>query len=285
MAGGLHPGTRVDFPRKPEEISAEQPAREASGILVVRTAFLRRRKSVPGRKLPRPSSRALAILFGFVLACGLAAAVHRRVLDSEFAARVAQSRAAPFELKRIRQELVEMRGDETTLGNALDARLKYFESARRNRFYVSIDTRKLELSFHFADKILRDAPVEIGPARTITVGKKTWTFAPLSGAFTVKTRYEHGGWRAPEWAYAMNGRKPPRPLPTIPEGLGRYVVVLENDYVIHSPPPPESPLKGAKPGSFLVPESDLAAIWPRIGPGTRVYVFGPEESATKGEEP
>jgi hypothetical protein len=101
----------------------------------------------------------------------------------------------------------------------------------------------------------------------------------------VKTKHENGGWKAPEWVYAMNGRKPPRPLPTIPSGLGRYVIVLENDYVIHSPPPPESPLRGAKPGSFLVPEADLAAIWPRIGPPTRVYVFGPEEDAGEGKQP
>jgi hypothetical protein len=43
--------------------------------------------------------------------------------------------------------------------------------------------------------------------------------------------------------------------------------------VLHSPPPPESPLKGARPGSFEAPEDDIAAIWKRIGPETRVYVF------------
>ncbi|HXM76073.1 MAG TPA: hypothetical protein VN971_04800, partial [Thermoanaerobaculia bacterium] len=64
-------------------------------------------------------------------------------------------------------------------------------------------------------------------------------------------------------------------------GLGRYVIVLSEDAVIHSPPPPESPLKGVKPGSFLVPEADLAAIWKRVGPRTRVYVF--QESRGKRE--
>ena len=50
----------------------------------------------------------------------------------------------------------------------------------------------------------------------------------------------------------------------MPNGLGRYVIFLPNSYVIHSPPPPDSPLQGPKPGSFMVPEADLAAIWPRI---------------------
>jgi len=71
----------------------------------------------------------------------------------------------------------------------------------------------------------------------------------------------------------MNGVKPPSSPQPIEGGLGRYVIVLSEDAVIHSPPPPESPLKGVKPGSFLVPEADLAAIWKRVGPRTRVYVF------------
>jgi hypothetical protein len=71
----------------------------------------------------------------------------------------------------------------------------------------------------------------------------------------------------------MNGAAPPKSRPTVANGLGRYVIALGNQYVIHSPPPSDSPLKGAKPGSFMVPEADLAAIWKRIGPETRVYVF------------
>ena len=54
--------------------------------------------------------------------------------------------------------------------------------------------------------------------------------------------------------------------------LGKYVIFLPDNYVIHSPPS-DSPLKGPKPGSFMVPEADLAAIWPRITKDTRVYIF------------
>ena len=61
--------------------------------------------------------------------------------------------------------------------------------------------------------------------------------------------------------------------PTIPNGLGKYVLFLPNGYVIHTPPSEESPLKGAKPGSYMVPEETLAAIWPRIHKGTPVYIY------------
>jgi hypothetical protein len=271
MAGPLQLAGAMDTPPSAGAAPPPRRAKDASGILAVRTRFLPKRG--PRRKFPRPGSRALVVLFVLVAAVGILAAVHRRALERDFAARVTFSRAAPYEIKRIRHELAELELNEKELANALDVRLKYLEAAKRNEFYIAIDTKKRDFSFHFADKILRDAPVEIGPSRTIVAGKRKWTFAPLTGAFSVGKKFEGGGWTVPEWVYRMNGAKPPKSPPTIPNGLGRYVIVLENEYVIHSPPPPDSPLRGAKPGSFMVPEADLAAIWKRVGPETRVYVF------------
>ena len=246
-------------------------ARDASGILAVRTGIFGKRAF--RRKLPRPGSGFLLFLFLAVAVGGAAAALHRRALEREFASQVTLSQATPFEIKRIRRELLDLEVDEKSLANALDTRLKYLENARRKEFYIAIDTRKREFSFHFADKVLRDAPVEVGAPKTIISGKKTWTFAALTGSFNVTRKFENGDWRAPEWVYRMDGRKPPKELPTVANGLGRYVIDLGNDYVIHSPPGPDSPLKGVKPGSFMVPDADMAAIWPRVGPATRVYVF------------
>jgi hypothetical protein len=249
---------------------AATPAREPSGILAVKTRFQRKRA---GRKLPRPGARTLLVLFVAVLGAAIAATVHRRLLESEFETRVSRSRATPYEIKRIRRELAELELDEKALASALDTRLKRVEAAKRNEFYVSIDTKRKTFSFRFADKTVRDAPVEIGPPRTITAGRKKWTFAPLTGAFNVAGKVEDGSWRVPEWVYFASGARPPRTPRTVRNGIGKYVLLLGNDYVIHSPPSPESPLKGAKPGSFMVPEADLAAIWRRVGPETRVYVF------------
>lgn len=258
-------------PTNPTSVpNAGTPAREPSGILAVKTRFQKKRA---GRKLPRPETRTLLVLFVAVLVAAIAATVHRRHLESEFETRVARSRATPYEIKRIRAELADLELDQKNLANALDTRLKRLEATKRNEFYVSIDTRRKTFAFRFADKTLRDAPVEIGPARTIASGKRTWTFAPLTGSFNVEGKVQDGNWRVPEWAYLASGARPPRSLPTVKNGMGKYVLLLGNDYVIHSPPSPDSPLKGAKPGSFMVPEADLAAIWRRVGPETRVYVF------------
>ena len=71
----------------------------------------------------------------------------------------------------------------------------------------------------------------------------------------------------------MNNQKVPETRPTVEDGLGKYVIFVGNGYAIHSPPAENSPLKGAKPGSFMVPDDDLRAIWPRIHIGTPVYIF------------
>ena len=261
----------MSSPPPPDPPPTPALARDASGILAVRTGVLRKRGF--RRKLPRPGSGFLLFLFLAIAVGGAAAALHRRVLEREFASQVTLSKATPFEIKRIRRELLDLEVDEKSLANALDTRLKYLENTRRKEFYIAIDTRKREFSFRFADKVLRDAPVEVGMPRTIVSGKKTWTFAPLTGAFNVTQKFENSNWKVPEWVYRIDGRKPPKELPTVANGLGRYVIDLGNDYVIHSPPAPDSPLKGVKPGSFMVPDADLAAVWPRVGPATRVYVF------------
>jgi hypothetical protein len=52
------------------------------------------------------------------------------------------------------------------------------------------------------------------------------------------------------------------------------VLFLPNGYAIHTQPSEESPLQGVKPGSYMVPEDALRAIWPRIVTGkTQVYIF------------
>jgi hypothetical protein len=248
---------------------------EQSGIISVKTAFLTRTQAFrrPGKLFRPPLVVNLSLLL-FAFALAGAVWLHRRSLDRRFARVVQQNAAAPFELKRIRQELATMETDEKTLERLLDARLKYLSNLRRNEFYIAIDTRAKKLSFHFADHVIRDAPVEIGAARTIEGRKgERWTFAPLTGSFNVRQKLEGAAWRVPAWVYVMKGERPPREAPRVPAGLGKLVLVLSEDYVIHSPPAPESPLQGPKPGSFMVPEADLAAIWKRIGPETRVYIF------------
>lgn len=254
---------------------------EQSGIFAVRTGFLRITQQFRRpKKLPRPSWAVNGTLLALAGTLALGATLHRGSLERRFAATVQKSAGLPFEIKKARQALVDLEADEKTLGTTLDARMKYAQSLESEDFYIVIDTLKKRFFFQYGDKIVRESKAEPGPARTFEVGKKRWTFPALSGAFSIREKLESADWKPPAWVYAMNGVKPPDASPAtsaVRAGLGRYVLVLSGgEAVVHSPPPPESPLKGPKPGSIEVPEADLAAVWKRIGPRTRVYVFGPD---------
>jgi hypothetical protein len=245
-----------------------------SGIIAVRTGFMRiTRNFGRPRKLPRPSWRLSVGLLALGAALAGMAALHRGSLDRRFALTIRESAAMPFEIKRVRAELADLQEDEKTLGRELDARLKYVQSLKSEDFYIVLDSAQRRMRFQYGDRVVRDAPALPGPSRTVKVGERHWTFPPLSGAYSIREKLEDADWAPPPWVYAMNGLPRPSSPREIEGGLGRYVLVLSDDAVIHSPPPPESPLRGPKPGSFQVPEADLAAIWKRVGPRTRVYVF------------
>ena len=246
----------------------------ASGIVRVRTAFMPRMSRAPRRKLPRPSLLVNLVLLGLAAILASGAALHRKSLDERLQPLLSEPDAAPFEIRRIREDLAEQQLDERTLEAELRARLDYARSQKAREFYVVVDTTRKRFAFKFGDKVLRDAPVDVGAPRVIQgKGGKSWTFVPVTGAFSVQQKLEDADWSIPGWVYALNGREPPRSVPEVTGGLGKYVLVFAGNYVIHSPPSRDSPLKTVKPASFMVPEADLAAIWRRVGPGTRVYVF------------
>ncbi|HUJ14996.1 MAG TPA: hypothetical protein VL284_14515 [Thermoanaerobaculia bacterium] len=179
----------------------------------------------------------------------------------------------PAELNRIRNDLAQMDLTQAQLGKDLDARMQYLQALQSEDFWISIDTSKKKMQFRLGKDVVREADVQVGEPKTLTSSGKTWTFYPLKGGFNVIGKDDDYDTPVAEWVYALNGQPIPATRPAIHNWLGHYVIFLPNNYVIASPPPPESPLRGPKPGSFMVPEDDLAAIWPRITTNTRVYIF------------
>jgi hypothetical protein len=225
------------------------------------------------RSFPRPPLWLNLLLL--VLAFGIFAyARHQRsVIREKTALLFKPSATSPAELNRIRAELSDMDLTRAQLEKQLDAKMAYLKVRESNAFYLSIDTTTRKLYLRLGNNIVREADVQVGEGRTIKSGAHTWTFVPLRGDFNVTGKSTSYAWQVPEWLYAMRNEPVPAERPTIQNGLGNYVVFLPDNYVIHSPPPPESPLQGPKPGSIMVPEADLAAIWPRITTATHVYIF------------
>lgn len=238
----------------------------------------RRSEERPGapdrRTFPRPPLWLNLLLLFLGVAAVLWGRHHREQVSQRFAHVIAREAHTPADVKRAKDELAEMDLTRESLQQQLQGRTEFVNSLKSENFYLSIDSQQKKLRFYYGDTVLREADVEIGETRNVTSGGRTWTFMPAKGAFHVEAKVADHVWEVPEWVYAMNGEAVPQQRPRVEGGLGRYVIFLPNGYVIHSPPVEGSPLTGPKPGSFMVPEADLRAIWARIHKDkTQVYIF------------
>ncbi len=232
-----------------------------------------RSESSDRRSFPRPPLWLNILLLLIAAATFAYARHHRDEVKRETAALFKPTPSSPAELNRIREQLSDMDLSQQQLAKELDGKLQYLQSLKGEEFYISINTKTRKMEFRLGKDVVRDCDVQIGEAKTLTSNGKTWTFVPLKGGFTVIGKDQDYAWKVPQWVYVMDGKTPPADPPVIENGLGKYVIFLPDNYVIHSSPAPDSPLKGPKPGSYMVPEADLAAIWPRITKETRVYIF------------
>jgi hypothetical protein len=227
------------------------------------------------RSFPRPPLWLNLLLLILGIAGIAFARYHRDRVSNRFADVIKEESRTPADVKKMKEELAAMDLTREQLQNELEGRQKMMAGLKSENFYLSIDTASRKFRFYYGDTVLREGDVTIGESKSIEgPDKKTWTFVPLKGAVPVESKIVGLDWQVPEWFYPMNNEPIPANRPVIPNGIGKYVLTLPNGYVIHSPPSQESPLKGAKPGSFMVSEADLAAIWERINKGTTtVYVF------------
>lgn len=225
------------------------------------------------RSFPRPPLWLNLLLLIVAAATFAYARYQRDTIEKKTAVLFATSDNHPAELNKIRNDLAQMDLTQAQLAQEINARAAYLQTIQSEQFYISIDTQRKKMQFRLGKDIVRECDVQIGEARTLTAPGKTWTFYPLKGGFNVIDKDDDYKTPVAEWVYPLAGQPIPSQRPAMHDWLGHYVIFLPNNYVIASPPPPDSPLKGPKPGSFMVPEDDLAAIWPRITTQTRVYIF------------
>ena len=230
-------------------------------------------KSPERRSFPRPPLWLNLLLLIVAVATFAYARYRHDDIERKSSVLFQKNENNPAELNRMRDELAQMDLNKQQLAKELDGRMQYLQSLEGEEFYISIDTNTKKMQFRIGKDVVREAPVEIGEPKTLTAGGKTWTFTQLKGGVTVSGKDNSYDTPIPPWVYVMNQQPIPAERPTMHNWLGNYVIFLPNNYVIESTPPPASPLKGPKPGSFMVPEEDLAAIWPRITNQTRVYIF------------
>ncbi|HET7433596.1 MAG TPA: hypothetical protein VFN10_02665 [Thermoanaerobaculia bacterium] len=225
------------------------------------------------RSFPRPPLWLNLLLIVLGIGGVIFARTRRERVETEFKHVIQEEQRTPDDVKKLKEQLAEMGLTRDALQRELESRKKMIANLKAEDFYLSIDTAKKKWRFNYGDTTLRDGDLTVGDSKTITGNGKSWTFVPLKGAFGVEAKYVDYAWEVPDWVYAMNGQPAPATSPTLTGGLGKYVVFLPNGYVIHSPPDASSPLKTAKPGSFMMSDADLRAIWPRLHKGTPVYIY------------
>ncbi|HEX9985497.1 MAG TPA: L,D-transpeptidase [Thermoanaerobaculia bacterium] len=232
------------------------------------------RPDSPNRRTsPRPPLWLNLTLLVLALGTFAWARYHRNQVQEKATRLFKPTPASPQEMNRIRDELASLDLSREQLEKELENRLAFVRSLEGEEFYISIDSERRKFQLRLGKNVAREADVQIGAPRTVEAEGKTWTFVPVKGAFNIESKESGHTWTPPPWAYALSNQPPPENPQPIANGLGRYVIFLPNGYIIHSPPAEESPLDGPKPGSFMVPEADLAAIWARITDKTRVYIF------------
>jgi hypothetical protein len=226
------------------------------------------------RSFPRPPLWLNLLLLFLGIAGLVFARYHRERVSSEFADVITREQRTPADVTKVKKDLAEMDLTRDALQRELEGRMKFVGSLKSENFYLSIDTNARKLRFYYGDTVLREADVVIGEARNLSANGKSWTFVPLKGAFPIEAKLVDHPWRIPEWLYSMNGQPIPAQRPTVTGGLGKYVLFLPNGYAIHTQPASDSPLQGAKPGSYMVSEDFMRAVWARISTGqTQVYIF------------
>jgi hypothetical protein len=226
------------------------------------------------RTFPRPPLW-LTLLLVFLGIGGLFySRYHREQVSKRFAHVIAEEARTPEDVRKLKEEIASMDLSRGQLQQELDGRAKFLAGLKSEDFYLSIDTKTRKIRFYYGDTVLREEDVQVGEQKTIQAADKQWTFIPLKGAFPIEAKLVSYVWPVPEWVYAMRNEPVPAEKRVVPNGLGRYVIFLPNGYAIHTQPSADSPLQGPKPGSFLVSEDMLRAIWPRIHTGkTPVYIF------------
>lgn len=225
------------------------------------------------RDFPRPPLALNLVLLLLGVALAIVAYAHNQKTEQQFKKVMLRGADTSAEIRRIREELSRMDLSGEALKRELESRTSAIKSKQASQFYISIDTQQRMFGLYYGVDLVREAPLTVGPPANVRTPEGSWSFPALKGSFAVERKHEGLSWKVPAWVYALHKQPVPPEPPRIPNGIGEYVIELPNDYLIHSEPAAESPLKGPKPGSFMVPAETLRAIWPRVKAGTRVYIF------------
>jgi len=142
-----------------------------------------------------------------------------------------------------------------------------------NEFYLVVDCNINLMYLVRGGRTLRFFPVATGSNRRMG---RYFFHTPL-GEFEILRKVEDPLWVRPAWAWIERGQEVPTDSRErwrgIPGVMGKYKMEIGNGYAIHGTNRPSSLGRHATHGCIRVGSVDLAAIYPIIGIGSKVYIF------------
>ncbi len=153
------------------------------------------------------------------------------------------------------------------------------EQRPRDAHYIVISNEHNRLWLMRNDEIVRVAVCATGKGDTLhwEEGGKTWVFSTPTGTFTVQHKTTRPRWIPPEWHYVEQGEDPPdwlgRALEADYDMLGDAAINFGNDYNIHGTLFEGLLGRSITHGCVRIGARDLAYIYPRVGRGTKVFIY------------
>ena len=179
------------------------------------------------------------------------------------------------EERSTRDRILEFRTEKSALAVALLQRELRLKAMEEKGLHLAVSTEDSTLYLRMGPATLRRIPVVVGGDSVIRAPDgRTWRFVRALGERHVQEKAVGESYTIPEWAYIASNQPVPAEGRTMEEGLGQYVLRLDDGTEIYSRPDEGPFATGVKPASFVVEdEAGLRAIFDAIKVETPVYIY------------
>lgn len=181
-----------------------------------------------------------------------------------------------LEEKQTRDRILESQARRSELAVALLQRELRLKALSVKGVHIAINTADSTLALKHGPATLRELKIVIGGDSVVRAPNgQTWRFVRALGERHVDAKDVGGSYTVPEWVYVSRGQPvPPQAERQLENGLGRYVLRLDDGTEIYSRPESGPFAEGVKPASFLVEsEGELRAMMDAIGRETPVFIY------------
>jgi hypothetical protein len=207
----------------------------------------------------------------------LLATVAMAIRIPQYRAQAATLDARMSETEReTRDRILNSQAKRSELAIALLQRELRLRALEEESIHLAISVSDSSLSLRHGDATLREVPLTIGPDSTVMgPDGHTWRLVQALGERHLVEKERNADLTVPDWVYHSRGEPiPPADQREVEDGLGSYLLRLDDGTEIHTRPASGPFATGARPAGFIVEnESDMAAIFDAISIDTPVYIY------------